>query len=234
MSDIKESLNSIREEFDKALEQVSDSQAAEQLRVSFLGKKGQLTQVLKGMGGLTAEERPVIGKIANDVRSHMESRLEEIVARIKEEEKSHKLRREVIDVTIPSDWKGAGSRHPLNMAINEICDIFLGLGYSIAEGPEVEYDKYNFELLRIPEGHPALFQVRRLQGDEQGTGDRLQKEAHRRRLCGPERQFHAGKPEQPVPVYGLDGSEREKPKNPAKNLLPRKQGTDQKRIPETA
>ena len=91
MSDIKESLNSIREEFDKALEQVSDSQAAEQLRVSFLGKKGQLTQVLKGMGGLTAEERPVIGKIANDVRSHMESRLEEIVAKIKEEEKSHKL-----------------------------------------------------------------------------------------------------------------------------------------------
>ena len=155
MSDIKESLNSIREEFDKALEQVSDSQAAEQLRVSFLGKKGQLTQVLKGMGGLTAEERPVIGKIANDVRSHMESRLEEIVAKIKEEEKSHKLRREVIDVTIPSDRKGAGSRHPLNMAINEICDIFLGLGYSIAEGPEVEYDKYKFELLRIPEGHPA-------------------------------------------------------------------------------
>ena len=83
MSDIKESLNSIREEFDKALEQVSDSQAAEQLRVSFLGKKGQLTQVLKGMGGLTAEERPVIGKIANDVRSHMESRLEEIVTKIK-------------------------------------------------------------------------------------------------------------------------------------------------------
>ena len=155
MSDIKESLNSIREEFDKALEQVKDSQAAEQLRVSFLGKKGQLTQVLKGMGGLTAEERPVIGKIANDVRSHMESRLEEIVTKIKEEEKGHKLRREVIDVTIPSDQKGAGSRHPLNMAINEICDIFLGLGYSIAEGPEVEYDKYNFELLRIPEGHPA-------------------------------------------------------------------------------
>ena len=155
MSDMRESLNGIREDFDKAMEMVKDSASAEQLRVSFLGKKGKLTSVLREMGGLSAEERPVIGKAANEVRTHMENKLADIAMKVKEEEKSHKLKREVIDVTIPSDMPGAGSRHPLNMAINEILDIFLGLGYSIAEGPEVELDKYNFELLRIPEGHPA-------------------------------------------------------------------------------
>lgn len=155
MSDLKESLLSLKEEFDKSLAKVTDSDAAEQLRVSFLGKKGSLTQILRGMGQLSAEERPAVGKVANEVRTHMENYLTEKIADVKEMEKSYKLRREVIDVTIPSKFEGAGARHPLNMAINEICDIFLGLGYSIGEGPEVEYDKYNFELLRIPEGHPS-------------------------------------------------------------------------------
>ncbi|MCR5059523.1 MAG: phenylalanine--tRNA ligase subunit alpha [Saccharofermentans sp.] len=155
MSDLKESLLSLKEEFDKSLAKVTDSDAAEQLRVAFLGKKGSLTQILRGMGQLSAEERPAVGKVANEVRTHMENYLTEKIADVKEMEKSYKLRREVIDVTIPSKFEGAGARHPLNMAINEICDIFLGLGYSIGEGPEVEYDKYNFELLRIPEGHPS-------------------------------------------------------------------------------
>ncbi|MCR4669833.1 MAG: phenylalanine--tRNA ligase subunit alpha [Saccharofermentans sp.] len=152
---MKESLLALRDEFDKDIAGISDSDSAEKLRVAYLGKKGSLTGVLRGMGALTPEERPEIGKIANEVRTHMEEKLEEVTARIKAEEGSKKLAREVIDVTLPSSFKGAGSRHPLNMAINEICDIFLGLGYSIGEGPEVEYDKYNFELLRIPEGHPA-------------------------------------------------------------------------------
>ena len=155
MSDLKESLLSLKEEFDNSLAKVTDSDAAEQLRVSFLGKKGSLTQILRGMGQLSAEERPAVGKVANEVRTHMENYLTEKIADVKEMEKNYKLRREVIDVTIPSKFEGAGARHPLNMAINEICDIFLGLGYSIGEGPEVEYDKYNFELLRIPEGHPS-------------------------------------------------------------------------------
>ena len=155
MSDLKESLLSLKEEFDNSLSKVSDSDAAEQLRVAFLGKKGSLTQILRGMGQLSAEERPAVGKVANEVRTHMENYLTEKIADVKEMEKNYKLRREVIDVTIPSKFEGAGARHPLNMAINEICDIFLGLGYSIGEGPEVEYDKYNFELLRIPEGHPS-------------------------------------------------------------------------------
>jgi len=155
MSDMKDSLIAIREEFDKVLSEVKDSDAAEKLRVAYLGKKGSLTQVLRGMGSLTPEERPQIGKVANEVREHMEQTLAQTVEKIKQEEGAHKLKREVIDVTVPSSFEGAGARHPLNMAINEICDIFLGLGYSIGEGPEVEYDKYNFELLRIPEGHPA-------------------------------------------------------------------------------
>ena len=155
MSDLKESLLSLKEEFDNSLSKVTDSDAAEQLRVAFLGKKGSLTQILRGMGQLSAEERPAVGKVANEVRTHMENYLTEKIADVKEMEKNYKLRREVIDVTIPSKFEGAGARHPLNMAINEICDIFLGLGYSIGEGPEVEYDKYNFELLRIPEGHPS-------------------------------------------------------------------------------
>ncbi|MBR2523639.1 MAG: phenylalanine--tRNA ligase subunit alpha [Clostridiales bacterium] len=152
---MKESLNSLKEEFDQALAKVTDSNAAEQLRVAFLGKKGSLTQILRGMGQLSAEERPQVGKVANDVRTHMEDYLSAKIADIKEMEKSYKLKVEAIDVTIPSNYQGAGARHPLNMAINEICEIFLGLGYSIGEGPEVEYDKYNFELLRIPEGHPS-------------------------------------------------------------------------------
>ena len=155
MSDLKESLLSLKEDFDSALAKVTDSDAAEQLRVAFLGKKGSLTQILRGMGQLSAEERPQVGKVANEVRSHMEEYLTSRISEIKDMEKSLRLRREVIDVTIPSKYEGAGARHPLNMAINEICDIFLGLGYSIGEGPEVEYDKYNFELLRIPEGHPS-------------------------------------------------------------------------------
>lgn len=155
MSDMKESLLALRDRFDKEMEQIKDSENAEKMRVAYLGKKGSLTQVLRGMGGLSPEERPEVGKVANDVRTHMEQFLEQVTNQIKTYESGKKLEREKIDVTLPYGFKGAGSRHPLNMAINEICDIFLGLGYSIGEGPEVEYDKYNFELLRIPEGHPA-------------------------------------------------------------------------------
>ena len=155
MSDMKESLLALRDRFDKEIEQIKDSDAAEKMRVAYLGKKGSLTQVLRGMGGLTPEERPEVGKVANDVRTHMEEFLEQVTNQIKTYESGKKLEREKIDVTLPYKFNGAGARHPLNMAINEICDIFLGLGYSIGEGPEVEYDKYNFELLRIPEGHPA-------------------------------------------------------------------------------
>ncbi len=155
MSDLKESLVSIRNDFDAQAEKISSSADAEAIRVAFLGKKGQLTTVLRGMGALTPEERPIIGQVANEVRSHIEGVLDEKVNAVKALEKNAKLKEEVIDVTLPSNFRSFGARHPLNMAINEICDIFLSLGYSYAEGPEVEYDEYNFEKLRLPKGHPA-------------------------------------------------------------------------------
>ncbi len=155
MSDLKEQLLSIKSAFDEKVLNINNSQEADALRVAYLGKKGELTSVLRGMGSLTPEERPVIGQIANEVRAHMESKLEEKIALIKESEMQEKLKNEVIDVTLPSKIRRAGARHPMYQAINEICDIFLGLGYTIGEGPEVEYDEYNFEKLRLPKGHPA-------------------------------------------------------------------------------
>ena len=155
MSDLKEQLMSIKDSFDSKISDINSSADAENLRVTYLGKKGELTSVLRGMGALSPEERPVIGQVANEVRSYIEGKLEETLNRVKAAEKAKKLEAEVIDVTLPGKIRKSGARHPMNMAINEICDIFMGLGYSIGEGPEVEYDLYNFEKLRLPKGHPA-------------------------------------------------------------------------------
>ena len=155
MSDLKEQLMSIKDSFDSKISDINSSAHAENLRVTYLGKKGELTSVLRGMGALSPEERPVIGQVANEVRSYIEGKLEETLNRVKAAEKAKKLEAEVIDVTLPGKIRKSGARHPMNMAINEICDIFMGLGYSIGEGPEVEYDLYNFEKLRLPKGHPA-------------------------------------------------------------------------------
>lgn len=155
MSDLRDSLNKTREEFESKIKEITSSADIESLRVEYFGKKGKLTGVLRGMGSLKPEERPEAGKMVNEVRAKMEEVFAQTQSKMKAMESAHKLKREVIDVTLPTNFAGAGSRHPLNMAIDEICDIFLGLGYSIGEGPEVEYDKYNFELLRLPKGHPA-------------------------------------------------------------------------------
>ena len=155
MSDLRESLNQTREEFEKKIKEIQNLADIEKIRVEYFGKKGKLTGVLRGMGNLKPEERPEAGRMVNEVRAKMEEAFAQSQARMKALESSHKLKREVIDVTLPTHYEGCGARHPLNNAINEICEIFLGLGYSIGEGPEVEYDKYNFELLRIPKGHPA-------------------------------------------------------------------------------
>lgn len=155
MSDLRESLNQTREEFESKIKQIQSLADIEKLRVEYFGKKGKLTGVLRGMGSLKPEERPEAGRMVNEVRAKMESAFAQSQAKMKELENAYKFKKEVIDVTLPTHYEGSGARHPLNNAINEICDIFLGLGYSIGEGPEVEYDKYNFELLRIPKGHPA-------------------------------------------------------------------------------
>lgn len=127
----------------------------EALRVKYLGKKGELTSILKGMGQLSAEERPVVGQLANEVRAYIETALETAKTQLAEKELELKLKREVIDVTMPGKFVSAGKKHPLTQVLDEIKDIFIGLGFEIAEGPEVEFDYYNFEALNIPKDHPA-------------------------------------------------------------------------------
>src|SRR5699024_8424676 len=115
------------------------------LKVKFLGKKGELTAILKGMGKLTAEERPIIGQLANEVRGIIEEKLEEAKKSLSEKALEAKLTAETIDVTMPGKQCACGHKHPMSIVIDEITDIFMGMGYEIAEGPEVEKDYYNFE-----------------------------------------------------------------------------------------
>lgn len=127
----------------------------EQIRVKFLGKKGELTAVLRGMGGLSAEERPVIGQLANEVRANIEAALNKKAAERKEKALQMKLEAEKLDITMPGTAPKMGHNHPLTLVQRQMEDIFLGMGFTIAEGPEVEYDYYNFQALNIPENHPA-------------------------------------------------------------------------------
>ena len=155
MSDLKTSLLSIQKEFKIQVLSVNTSAEADSLRIRYLGKKGELTAVLRAMGSLSPEERPVIGQLANDIRAEMEETLTAHLSGILANEKEAQLASQTIDVTLPAKPVVMGGRHPMYKAIDEICDVFLGLGYVIAEGPEVEFDHYNFEKLRLPKGHPA-------------------------------------------------------------------------------
>jgi phenylalanyl-tRNA synthetase alpha chain len=155
MADLKENLTMIRTMFLKDLELAEKTLDLEQIKVKFLGKKGELTQVLRAMGGLSADERPVVGQIANRIREEMEEAMQQKEAVLSKKEKSAKLVTDAIDVTIPGKKTVMGSKHPLTQVIDEINGIFLGLGFTIADGPEIELDRYNFELLNIPYGHPA-------------------------------------------------------------------------------
>lgn len=152
---MKEQLLKIQEEAEKALAQAESASALEEARVRFLGKKGELTAVLRGMGKLSPEERPVIGQVANEVRSRIEEMIETKKTAVQAEERSAKLREETLDVTIAGRKPKLGKCHPLTSVLDEVKDIFLGMGFSIAEGPEVELDYYNFEALNIPKDHPA-------------------------------------------------------------------------------
>lgn len=152
---MKEKLKQIRimaEEEVKASESMQD---LEQIRIKFLGKKGELTSVLRGMGSLSNEERPLIGKIANEVRAEIETILENAIAHVKGIEKNKRLNSETVDVTMPGSGKTIGNKHPLTLVLDEIKGIFMGMGFKIAEGPEVEKVYYNFDALNVPKNHPA-------------------------------------------------------------------------------
>jgi len=152
---MKEKLEALRNEALAALENIDLASSLQELRVKYLGKKGALTEVLRGMGSLSAEERPIIGQVANDVRAAIEEVIEKKQQAIQQAETDRRLREETIDVTLQGRQLPTGAVHPLNKVAQEIEDIFIGLGYSVAEGPEVETDYYNFEALNLPKNHPA-------------------------------------------------------------------------------
>lgn len=128
---------------------------AESLRVKYLGKKGELTIILKGMGKLSAEERPVVGKVGNEVRTAIEEGINNAKTELKKAEQAKKLAEEVIDVTMPSKEFKVGKKHPITKIVDEVTDIFIGMGFSIAEGPEVETVRNNFDALNAPKDHPS-------------------------------------------------------------------------------
>ncbi|MCD8369066.1 MAG: phenylalanine--tRNA ligase subunit alpha [Clostridiales bacterium] len=152
---MKDQLEKIREE---ALKQIDSSDALERLndiRVAYLGKKGQLTAVLKSMKNVAPEDRPKVGQMVNEVREQIETRLEETKAELARKAREEQLKKEVIDVTLPAKKSEIGHSHPNTVALEEVERIFIGMGYEVVEGPEIEYDEYNFTKLNIPPNHPA-------------------------------------------------------------------------------
>jgi len=152
---MQEKLLTIAEEAETAVRDAGSVADLEEVRIRFLGKKGKLTQLLRGMGELTPEDRPRVGRVANEVKERIERALAERRTALIEAEKAARLQQETIDITLPGTPIFIGYWHPLNVVRREIEDIFLGMGFSIAEGPEVELDYYNFEALNLPKDHPA-------------------------------------------------------------------------------
>lgn len=152
---MKEQLQAIAREAQNALGQAQSSNHLEELRIRYLGKKGELTAILKQMGSLSAQERPVMGQIANEVRGKIEEMITQAEKKLRAAAMAQRLKTETLDVTIPGKKLPAGHRHPLSIVQNEVQQIFFGMGFSVAEGPEVELDYYNFEALNIPQDHPA-------------------------------------------------------------------------------
>ena len=152
---MKNQLEQIRLSAIAALDEAATPAALDELRVRFLGKKGELTAVLKQMGKLSAEERPIMGQLANSVRAEIEGRREQKKATIDAAVLEAKLASEAIDVTIPGEPVALGHQHPMNIVLQQVKDIFVGMGYQVVDGPEVELASYNFTRLNIEEGHPS-------------------------------------------------------------------------------
>lgn len=152
---LKEQLDLIMKQAEIEAGGAGDAAALDAVRVKFLGKKGELTAILKQMGKLPAEERPVMGQAANEVRVAIEQFIEAKNVEIRKKDRANRLVSETIDVTAPGVKRRIGHKHPLSVVLDEVKDIFIGMGFQIASGPEVEWDYYNFEALNIPKGHPA-------------------------------------------------------------------------------
>lgn len=152
---MKEKIEEIRKAAKDKLVEIQNLQELQDLKVKYLGKKGELTSMLKGLGALSAEERPKIGSRVNEVRDEIEKSMQEAENKIKAKMLEQRLEKEKIDVTMPSRNVNLGSVHPITQIIDEVKEIFLGMGYSIADGPEVETTHYNFDQLNTPADHPA-------------------------------------------------------------------------------
>lgn len=152
---MKEELLSLKEQALQQIVQADDLKTLQDVRVMYLGKKGPITELLRGMGALSAEERPIVGQLVNQVRDEITSALQLKQEQLEKIEMERRLMSEKIDVTLPGRRFARGASHPLTRIIEEIEDIFIGMGFTVAEGPEVEHDYYNFEALNLPKNHPA-------------------------------------------------------------------------------
>lgn len=152
---MKEKLEAIRLAAEAAANEALDEKQIEEIRVKYLGKKGELTSLLKQMGGLSPEERPKMGQLVNDAKAKVESLIAERRARLKEKATELKLKAETIDITLPEKEVNRGGLHPLSIVTNDLIDIFQSMGFDVLDGPEVETDFYNFECLNVPADHPA-------------------------------------------------------------------------------
>ncbi|HCA29619.1 MAG TPA: phenylalanine--tRNA ligase subunit alpha [Ruminococcaceae bacterium] len=152
---MKEKLEQLRSQVLERLDEISERKELDDLRVKVMGKKGQLTEVLRGMGALPAEERPKVGQLVNQLRAELETRFDEIETRMEEQLKNARLAEETLDITMPGKKRKTGGLHPLNRVLEELIDIFQSMGFDVVDGPEVETDYYNFEALNVPKDHPA-------------------------------------------------------------------------------
>lgn len=152
---MKQSLETIRNTAQQLIAEACDQRTVEDLRVRFLGKKGELTAILKQMGSLSAEERPVVGALANQIREEITQAISHRTAQLAESALSARLEQEKIDVTLPGKRPVQGTLHPFEQVLGELKQIFLGMGFDVVSGPEIEMDYYNFEMLNMPKSHPA-------------------------------------------------------------------------------
>ena len=152
---MREQLEQLRERSLAELAAISTEEMLQDFRVRYLGKKGELTAVMKGIGSLSPEDRPKLGQVVNSIRDLLEERIESSQTAIREQARLSRLRNERLDVTLPGRSLPRGTKHPVTLVIEEVSEIFAGLGFQVAEGPEIELDYYNFEALNFPKDHPA-------------------------------------------------------------------------------
>jgi len=152
---LKEDLIKLKEEAKKLIGSVKDKKSLDEIRVKYLGKKGEIKKVLKSLSKLSPDERREIGKIANDIKDEIEKLLKDKLAILKEKELEEELKKSKVDIHLPADWVELGHQHILTKTLQEIVDIFIAMGFSVEEGPEVEREEYNFDMLNIPKDHPA-------------------------------------------------------------------------------